>query len=163
VDHAIPVVGIDSLRYFWGKKTPAVVAADLTRVLRHYLERWGEERVLLIGYSLGAEGALFMATGLPADLRSRLARVVLLGPATHTDLEVHVGDWLGLGEAGGYPLRPEAAKLPADRILCVYGSEDRDASLCPTLKGAAVVEIPGGHHFNHDYERLGRVILDGLR
>lgn len=51
----IPVVGFDSLRYFWKKRTPEGLAADLDRVLRYYGRHWGKSKLILIGYSQGAD------------------------------------------------------------------------------------------------------------
>ena len=36
----IPVVGVDSLRYFWSEKTPEQIAADLGLIMAHYREAW---------------------------------------------------------------------------------------------------------------------------
>ena len=162
-ERGIPVIGVDSLRYFWAKKTPTIVAADLEGVLRHYLNRWGKRRVLLIGYSLGAEGALFMADGLPPDLKRRLALLAMLGPEPDTDLEVHVGEWIGLSDEGDYPLAPVAARLGAVPLLCVYSAREKANSLCPQLGNATVVPLPGNHHFDDDYQRVGATILEHVR
>jgi type IV secretory pathway VirJ component len=158
-ERGIPVVGLDALRYFWARKTPAVVAADLERVLRRYLPQWGKKRVLLIGYSLGAEAALIMAEGLPPDLKRHLALLALLGPEPDTDLEVHVGEWIGLSDDGEYPLAPFASRLGPVPLLCVYSEREKADSLCPHLDTGAVVPLPGNHHFDDDYERVGAVIL----
>jgi len=162
-ERGIPVIGVDSLRYFWAKKTPTIVAADLESVLRRYLTRWGKRRVLLIGYSLGAEGALFMADGLPPDLKRRLALLAMLGPEPDTDLEVHVGEWIGLSDEGDYPLAPVAARLGAVPLLCVYSAREKANSLCPQLGNATVVPLPGNHHFDDDYQRVGATILEHVR
>ncbi|RNF27906.1 hypothetical protein NM04_26050, partial [Massilia aurea] len=45
----IPVVGFDSLRYFWRARTPETAARDLARVVRGYGAAWRRPRVLLIG------------------------------------------------------------------------------------------------------------------
>ena len=51
----MPVVGLDSLRYFWRERTPDSTAADVDRLLRHYLAAWKKRAVVLIGYSQGAD------------------------------------------------------------------------------------------------------------
>ena len=51
----IPVVGLDSLRYFWTPRTPDGLAADTDRMIRYYLAHFVKQRVLLIGYSQGAD------------------------------------------------------------------------------------------------------------
>ena len=51
----VPVVGLSSLRYFWSTQPANVAARDLTRIISHYAEAWHRPRVLLIGYSFGAD------------------------------------------------------------------------------------------------------------
>ncbi len=36
-----PVVGIDTLRYYWQHKSPEQSAADLSKLMQHYREKWG--------------------------------------------------------------------------------------------------------------------------
>jgi type IV secretory pathway VirJ component len=47
----VGVVGFNSLRYFWTRRTPEGAAEDLARILRHYVAAWHPRRVLLLGYS----------------------------------------------------------------------------------------------------------------
>src|SRR5688500_5638074 len=74
----MPVVGLDSLRYFWKKRTPDSTAADIDRLLRHYLAAWNKQSVLLIGFSQGADVMPFVVNRLPAAMRGRLRMVALL-------------------------------------------------------------------------------------
>ena len=156
-----PVVGLNSLQYFWTKKTPDVAAADLVRILRHYLAAWHKQRVLLVGYSRGAEVLPFMANRLPPDLRARVRLVALLGATGRVAFEFHVEDWLG-GSArkDDLPVEPEVARLAGLKVLCVYGSEERD-SLCPTLPPglATGMELKGAHHFGGAYREIAGAIL----
>lgn len=43
--------GRDSLSYFWKARQPDQVALDLERALRHYLEVWKKQRVVLTASS----------------------------------------------------------------------------------------------------------------
>ncbi|HHO2162348.1 TPA: AcvB/VirJ family lysyl-phosphatidylglycerol hydrolase, partial [Aeromonas hydrophila] len=52
--HGMPVVGWSSLTYYWKKKDPQQVTADLVRILDDYQSRWGRQRWLLVGFSFGA-------------------------------------------------------------------------------------------------------------
>lgn len=157
----VPAVGLDSLRYLWTRRTPAEAADALTRVAHHFLARTGARRLLLVGYSLGADILPFMASRLPADLRSRVAVVALLAPGTHVEFEFHVANWLG-SEPGkdALPTAPEVARLAPLRVLCVYGATEK-GSLCPTLPpGGAIIDVrPDGHHLGGDYVALAKRIL----
>ncbi|WP_375745838.1 virulence factor family protein [Corallococcus interemptor] len=161
----IPVVGFNSLRYFWKRRTPEETSADVARALRHFLAAWGKQRVVLLGYSRGADVVPAIAARLPEDLRGRVRLAVLLAPGKEAEFEVHVTDIFG-GKG-----RPTAAVLPDVRalkgtpVLCVYGDEELSDSLCPTLSGvpgARAVLLKGGHHFDGDYDAIARVVLREL-
>ena len=157
----IPVAGLNSLAYFWTKKTPDGSAKDLERILGHYLTLWKKEKAILIGYSLGADVLPFMASRLPRELLSHVCLIALLGPGRQVDFEFHLTDWLGSSSGGKtYPIRPEVEKLKGTRLLCIYGEEETD-SLCrdlePTL--AKVVAMRGAHHFAGHYYRVAETIL----
>jgi type IV secretory pathway VirJ component len=155
----VPVVGLDSLQYFWTARTPEGAAADLQRIARHYLAAWSRQQLLLIGYSLGADVLPFMANRLPADLQQRIRLIALLGPSRRTSFEFHVSDWLGSGNPGDRAVLPEVAKLRGKPILCLYGQEEED-SLCTQIGtlGKAVA-FQGSHHFNGAYATLADRIL----
>lgn len=156
----IPVVGVNSLQYFWTARTPEGIARDLERILRHYMAAWSRQEVMLIGYSLGADVLPFAASRLPADLLGKVKVIALLGPSTKAEFEFHVTDWLG-GASEGQPVLPEVRKLGGHPpVLCLHGSQESD-SLCPALTAAQgkSVELPGAHHFGGDYEAVANLIL----
>jgi type IV secretory pathway VirJ component len=163
----IPVVGVDSLRYFWRERTPGETAADLGRIIAHYAEEWRRPRLILIGYSFGADVIPYALTRLPQDLRDRVARVSLLALAPDADFEVHVSGWIGADRADGPPTRAEverlAAMAPALPMQCVYGLDEAEDSGCTRGLPPSVrqVPLPGGHHFDEDYARLARMVLEG--
>lgn len=159
----MPVVGFDSLRYFWSERTPAGLAADLDRLLRFYAAQWKRSRVVLIGYSQGADVLPFALNRMPAATRGLVQRTVLMGLGQTAAFEFHLDNWIG-GDRGAIPILPEALKLVGANTLCLYG-EDDDESLCPRLPAAnaTVQRLAGGHHFDGEYEALADRILQGLR
>jgi type IV secretory pathway VirJ component len=161
----IPVVGLNSLAYFWTKRTPDGSARDLERILVHYLGLWKKEKVILVGYSLGADVLPFMVSRLPKELLSRVSLIALLGPGHRADFEFHLTEWLGRSSEGTtYPILPEVEKLKGRKLLCFYGEEEIN-SLCrnlgPTL--AKVVAMSGGHHFGGNYDAIGETILSEVK
>lgn len=155
----IPVVGIDSLRYFWTARTPMGAASDIDRIVRYYLAHWQKRNVILIGYSQGADVLPFIVNRLPAATRSNVLLTTLMGLGTSATFEFHLGNWISNG-ADGLPIRPEIRKFGVTPALCLYGEEEAD-SLCPQLKSSTfqVEKLAGGHHFDGDYDRLVRLIL----
>ncbi len=161
VQRGVPVVGFDSLRYFWSARTPEGLAGDLDRVIRYYAARWKRKEVILIGYSQGADVLPFAFNRLPARTRSSVRLTALLGLGQKASFEFHVSNWIG--PSGDKPIAPEAAKLAAVRTLCIYGQDERD-SLCPQLAPGHVQAVPlaGGHHFGGEYGALAARILDAI-
>ena len=161
----IPVVGFNSLRYFWKRRTPEETSTDVARVLRHFLAAWGKQRVVLLGYSRGADVVPAIAARLPEDLRARVRMAVLLAPGKEAEFEVHVTDIFGgMGKPTNAVL-PDVRALKGMPLLCVYGDEELSDSLCPLLTdvpGARAVLLKGGHHFDGDYAAIGRAVLREL-
>ncbi|MDE2135935.1 MAG: virulence factor family protein, partial [Gammaproteobacteria bacterium] len=156
----VPTVGLNSLKYFWSERTPEETARDVARLLRHYLVAWNKQRVLLVGYSFGADVLPFVVNRLPADLRARIASVSLLGIDANASFEVSVADWVGSG-GGGPRTVPELAALAPMPVLCIYGEGEAD-SICPGLPAGGAVtraQIGRGHHFSGEYSALADRIL----
>jgi len=155
----VPTAGLNSLKYFWTKRSPDETARDVARLMRHYLAAWGKQRVLLIGYSFGADVLPFVVNRLPQDLRARVTSVSLLGIDSNASFEVTISDWVGSGT--GPATRPEVAHLAATPVLCIYGEGESD-SICPGLPAEAHLareQIGKGHHFSGEYARLAERIL----
>jgi type IV secretory pathway VirJ component len=162
-ERGIPVVGVDSLRYFWKERTPQSTAADVDRIARHYLDAWDRKDVVLIGYSQGADILPFVVNRLPAPTRARLRLAAMLGLGERAVFEFHLANWLSQGD-DGLPIAPELQRMSNVRALCIY-NDDGDESSCPDAASSTLraVSLPGGHHFGGDYDRVAALILEQLR
>jgi type IV secretory pathway VirJ component len=158
----IPVIGWDSLKYFWTPRTAAGASADLDRVLRHYAQAWNKSHVLLIGYSQGADTMPFMVNRLPPATRALVGLTTLLGLSDSALFEFHVANWLG-DPGGGLPTAPELAAWRGSPYLCLYGEEDGDSACAQaTGRDGTVVKMAGGHHFGGSYGEIADEILKRL-
>lgn len=159
----IPVVGLDSLRYYWTPRTPEGVAADTDRIIRYYLRKLNKAKVLLIGYSQGADVLPFAINRLPSATRERVALATVMGMSEHALFEFHLSSWISDDNTGPATL-PEVMRINGVPLLCIYG-EDEDDSLCPQLdpRRFKVVKLKGGHHFNGDYAGLAQQILNAAQ
>lgn len=158
------VVGVDVLRYFWEHKTPEQAAADLSATMAYYRQHWGSKKFVLAGYSFGADILPSVYNRLPQADQDSMPLMVLLALADFADFEIHVSGWLG--QSGGeVALAMELAKLPSEKVLCVYGIEEKTETACTSLANskATLLELPGGHHFDQDYPKLTGKILDVYR
>jgi type IV secretory pathway VirJ component len=165
-EHGIPVVGFNSLRYFWVKRTPTEASKEFAKILKQYMASWKKQSAVLTGYSFGAEVLPFMISRLPGGARSDIRLVVLAGPSSSADFEIHVKNMFG-GKApskDSLPVKPEIEKLRGMNILCIYGADDK-ASLCPKLdKGLAkVIKLEGGHIVGSDYQPIVKAVMKELK
>ncbi len=159
----IPVVGWNSLKYYWQDRTPEAAAHDLERIVRRYAAAWRRPKVILVGYSFGADVLPFLYTRLPAELRDTVRSVSLLGLSDTASFEFHVADWIPGADGSGRATLPEIGRMGAAAVLCLYGAEETD-SPCRRLSGPArkAVALAGGHHFGGDYQTLATQILDSV-
>ena len=160
----VPVVGFLTPEFFAKRKTAEESACALERVMRYYMLHWKCDRVMLIGYSRGADILPFMASRLPQDLRASTDVIALLGLGPTIDFRYHAS-WVPLyhPKEQQYAVKPELEKLRGSRILCVYGEKEKD-SLCRTLDPqlATAVREPGSHHFAGHYASIADVILQSV-
>jgi type IV secretory pathway VirJ component len=155
----IPVVGLDSLRYYWTARTPDGLAADTDRIIRYYLAHLGKKRVLLVGYSQGADVLPFAINRLPPATRQQVALAAILGMSEHALFEFHLTSWVSDSNSGPATL-PEVDRITDVPVLCIYGEDESD-SLCPKLdaKKFMVVKVKGNHHFDGNYVGLAQHIM----
>jgi type IV secretory pathway VirJ component len=163
-DEAVPVVGLNSLQYFWKARTPVGAAADLARLLDHYLAAWKLDDAVVLGYSQGADVVPFMVDRLPPRLRSRVRLVVIVGTSGGASFDYNFATYMsGRKAKPDLPVKPEIARLKGTKVMCVYGSREKE-SLCRTLsqKVATPLELNTGHGFARQNWMLKTSILDAL-
>lgn len=159
-DSGVAVVALDTRAYLWQRRTPDDVARDVARVARHYAAAWHRDRVILAGYSHGANILAFAAERLPADVASRVALLAFLGLGTGASFQFHFADLLrDIHRPDDLPVLPQLEKLRGRAMLCIYGVEE-DRSACrdadPTL--IARHPLPGDHHFDRAYAAIAGII-----
>jgi type IV secretory pathway VirJ component len=161
-EHGIPTIGLDSRKYFWNRRTPEETAADIAKALSYYCKLWGKERLLLIGYSLGAEIVPFIVNRLPRDMKEKINLSVLLSPETNTDFEIHISNMLGLGNnKNTYLVMDEILKMKDYPTLCIFGKDEK--SKIPELLKDTFVKIsiiPGDHHYKFNVPLIVQTMID---
>jgi len=157
----VPVVGFLTPDYFRQRRGADESACALERVIRAYQLRFHREKVVLIGYSRGADILPFMASRLPADVHASVELIALLGLEPTIDFRYHPS-WIPFyhPKEHQYPVAPEVDKLRDLRVLCIYGEQEKD-SLCRSLDPAhvTIVREHGSHHFAGNYKGIAETIL----
>jgi type IV secretory pathway VirJ component len=162
----VAVVGIDSLRYFWSERAPEQIARDLDAIFAHYGREFATRRYALIGYSFGADVIPFTWSDLSSMTKARVALVSLLGLGTDAEFEITVEGVLSGASPNSKPVATVLGDLPLARTQCFFGADeaaDKETSCtAPEMRGAELIERPGGHHFDGDYDALAARILARL-
>lgn len=156
----MPVAGFLVPAYYREMRTPDESACALEKTIRTYQAKWKRDRVILIGYSRGADVLPFMINRLSADVRACIDEIALLGLEPYIDFRYHPS-WVPFvhWHEPQFPVLPETQKLRGMNVLCVYGEEEKD-SLCPALSSwATVVREPGSHHFGGNYRAIAKAII----
>ena len=86
----VPVIVLNSLKYFWSKKSPEEATNAAIALLEEYTAIWKKKNILLCGYSFGADVMPFIYNRLPGVLKEKVTRIQLLSPSAYTDFEIHV-------------------------------------------------------------------------
>ncbi|MFT3972946.1 MAG: AcvB/VirJ family lysyl-phosphatidylglycerol hydrolase [Amaricoccus sp.] len=160
----VPTVGLDTLRWFWSPRTPQETGAELARLIDLYTDKWKVPKVMLVGYSFGADVLPDAYLAIPPEAQAKVGQISLLGLADVADWQITVSGWLGKASSTAKPTGPALAKLPPDLVQCIHGEEEDD-SACPSLQGTGVeiITTKGGHHFDGNYQALAQKIIDGFQ
>ncbi|MDQ6480205.1 AcvB/VirJ family lysyl-phosphatidylglycerol hydrolase [Dyadobacter sp. LHD-138] len=162
--NGMPVVALDALKYFWNEKTPASTTADVEKLINLYKNKWQNEKIVLIGYSFGADVLPFVFNRMDKKLQENTKLLVMLSPAPEADFEIHITDMLNLSLGGKqYDVISEIDKMKNVKALCVYGSEEeaeiKGKTANPDLSFST---IPGGHHYDNLFKELVEMIAEKI-
>ena len=156
----VPVVGVNSLRYFWTERTAPEAAADLTAVLDHYMAAWRRPRVILVGYSFGADALPAIVAHLSPQLRAHVRLMALVGVGRTGELKFRPGSWFNMSSRDAYAIAPVLDGLGAVPRICIFGDQDRhEACTDFSPDEARAVRLAGGHHFDGDPAPVSAAIL----
>jgi type IV secretory pathway VirJ component len=163
-DRGVPVLGFDCLNWFWKRRSPEEVAAELDRVIALYAGRWNCSKVALVGYSFGADVLPFAWNRMAAENKARVVLISLLAFARDAAFEIKIGDFLGMRRPTAIPTLPEIPGLDPAMVQCTYGVEEEKDTACTLFKDtpAQVIRTAGSHHFDENYAALAERILARL-
>lgn len=146
------VVGLNSFKYFWKKKTPQETADDIAALLETYGNEWHEQKVVICGFSFGADVIPFIYNRLPDKIKSRVSLIQLISPSSYTDFEIHVMDMLRSGNAvRSMNIAAEVNRVDVP-VICYYGQQELEKPLAALKKAnLKTVILAGDHHYSNNY------------
>jgi type IV secretory pathway VirJ component len=156
----VPILGVDSLRYFLIKRDPRAVAAKIAQAIKVQDEKWRRPRLVLAGFSFGADIGPFIVRDLPPDVRQRVVLAAFLSPSKRANMRASPASWLGIGI--GPEVWPVMTALQPTPVLCIGGA-GVFSDICPA-EGAAPpgmvsVRLGGGHQLENQYDAIAQLIL----
>ena len=158
-----PVVGLNAKEYFWHRKDATVTAKDVAYLISACMTTMKLKKVVMIGYSMGADVMPFVVTRCKKEIHDKLKYVVLMSPSATTDFEVHVADILGIGNASGQSVAAEINKI-SQPILIVFGQNENAFPMkAITIKNYKVNKLPGGHHYDGNPAAVCNLILSCIK
>lgn len=154
----ITTIGLNSLAYFVERRTPQGIGDDIERMMATMDPH---RPVMLLGYSYGADVVATIFNEIDPALRSRIQFVSLMGLTR--DVTYGIGIWHVAAETRR--TAQAVAKISGPAIQCFAGADEGHKSACHALdpKKVEIIELPGGHHFDGDYEKLAQHIIDSWK
>ena len=151
----ISVLTINTKLYLLSEKRPAQIACDLENLMDSYTKKWGQQKIIFIGYSMGAEVLPFAINCMKKNYNDKIADLILIGPGQKVTFKIKLRDYY-LNVNKGVDLFPEIVKMKKGYVIC----DDNEFSIC-RLGLDGIIEydfLGGGHHFGGDYLALSRLI-----
>ena len=158
----LPVVGVNSLTYFAGPRTPAEATALVERAIDRARRDTHRDKVALMGISFGADILHVGLAGLPPAYRAKVRNVVLVVPGRILQLQASPLEVMPFRtpDRDGTITGRQLGWTP---VTCIRGAREED-SLCPllALPNVRQVALPGGHMLERNMDVLTAQLLRAI-
>jgi type IV secretory pathway VirJ component len=150
------VTAINAKSYFWDKKTPEETTAAILSYLVKIFKNRQNQRLVLVGYSFGADVMPFIVNKLPDSIQKKLVSVILLAPSSSTDFEIHWTDIFGGHTKRSMDVVAAINKMNVPRTVVIMGEDDMAYFPAKTVqvKNYVLEVLPGSHHFAGDTDKV---------
>jgi type IV secretory pathway VirJ component len=161
--HGISYIFLNAYKYFWSTKTPDQFAGDILPVIKDYMAKWGKCKIVLSGFSFGAEVIPFLYTRLPDELKQKVRLVLLLTPASTSDFTIHLADMIGVDNRYANDVVKEVERITTTPVVAIFG-EKEDSTFPSDHKqdNYQAIFIRGSHHFT-DADEVMEEVLNQLK
>ena len=159
--HGINVVGFNTIPYFNHTRTPHEIARDIQRVMTNFSEVWGKNKVILVGYSFGAEILPFVYNEMQGNFRNMVLCMALIAPSNLADFKVSPIYYYKPSRSK--PVLPEIRKMKSVRTL-LFCDKER-TSLCRFIHDTDsidLVNLGAEHMFTGKYKEVSSLITSSL-
>lgn len=153
----VSVLAINTKKYLLSEKSPAQIACDLQNVVDRYDIKWGQKKVVFLGYSMGAEILPFAVNRMGEKYINELNDLILIGPWQKATFKVKLADYFYEVNKGA-DIYDELLKMKLKKAYVIC--DDNEFSICHKDLDRVIDHdlLAGGHHFGGDYKALCRLI-----
>ena len=157
----VSVLALNTKQYLLSEKKPVQIACDLENLINRYDSKWGQEKVVFLGYSMGAEVLPFAVNSMNDKYREKIQDLILIGPWQKATFKIKLADYFYEVNKGA-DIYTELMKM--NNINAYIICDDNDISIChKNLDGVVDHDmLAGGHHFGGDYISLSKMVGNRL-
>lgn len=160
------VFGLNTKNYFWNKKTPKQTSSAIENYINKQLQGRKNQKVILIGYSFGADVTPFVYNHFTDDLKNKVEHVFIIGPSKTTDFKIHLNEYFGMEPKGSMFVTPEINKM-TDVLVTVILSDFEYAHFpyqeINLSNNYQMKHIPGNHHYSGNTKIVSGYIQQVLK
>jgi type IV secretory pathway VirJ component len=149
--------------YLGKERTPAEVSQDVARIIRVYRQRWHRDKIVIVGFSRGANLAPFAVARFSDEMRADVTLLALIGLAPTANFKWHWQDVIrDVKRSSDVPVRPELDHIRMVRTICLFGADEKESGCRDTPPEVKRVERTGGHHMDGDYKAVADIVFDAI-
>ncbi len=152
------VFALDTKSYFWSRKTPVQTSADVEKYINRHLKGRKNKKVIIIGFSFGADVTAFVYNRFTPDLKNKIEKVFIIGPSKSNDFKIHLTEYFGEEFKGSFEVIPEINRMKGVPLMLVLSDFEfahfpySEITLNPAMY--QMVHIHGDHHYGGNTEML---------
>ncbi|WP_027378053.1 AcvB/VirJ family lysyl-phosphatidylglycerol hydrolase [Kaistella palustris] len=155
------VFALNSKKYFWKKRTPAGASADTEIFLKELIKNRKNKKIILIGYSYGADVVPFIYNRFDPDFQKNISSLIIVGPSKVNDFEIHLQEYVTGEKEYGFSVISEINRLKGVPVTVVVS--DFEKLHFPmqeiTLKKYNFLHLAGNHQYNGNTKMLADALV----
>lgn len=157
------ITALDSKTYFWKPKTPEETTKKISNYLTEKLKGRKNQKIVLLGYSFGADISAFIVNRLDKNLQQKIVSVILLDPSKTADFEVSLQGMIFDKVRGDYEVLPEVNKMQVPKTMFLLSNIGiKFPYQKVTIANFTIHHLPGNHRFNYEYRKLANLISQNI-
>lgn len=157
---------LDTKKYFWQGRNPDETARDVDRFLKETLNERKDQKLYLVGFSYGSDVLPFVYNRLDPEIKSKVQKLVMIGPSKHNDFKIHLEDYLGVTRDEGYPVIPEINKvgnIPLLLMLSDYEFVHFPYQQITLGQNYKMLHLHGDHHYGGNTTLVTQTVANYLQ